>query len=86
MVLALSPEEAGVSGEAIADFYAIARGMADYLIDRSGDRRILARIAMLIAERHDARIWLDKLCADGALPVAPEAIDADFAAWSAARR
>lgn len=85
VVLALSPEDAGVSGEVIADFYAITRAMADYLIARSGDERILARIATLIAEQHDALAWLDNLCADGTLPVAAEVIDSDFAAWAAAR-
>ena len=74
-----------ISGETIADFYAITRGMADYLIARSGDERILARIATLIVERHDPTAWLDALYADGTLPVSADGIDADFAAWSAAQ-
>jgi hypothetical protein len=83
-VVKLEADASGISIDRIADFYATSLAVADYLIERSGDERVLARIADII--RRDSKPgWLATLCDRGILPLRPESVDADFAAWASAR-
>lgn len=85
-VLRLDAAETGVDPAVVGDFYASARAIADYLIARSGDDRILARVSALVRGGGGSSAWLGVLCAQHVLPVELGLIDADFAAWAAAQR
>lgn len=85
VVLKINPAETGMDPVVIADFYANARALADYLIERSGDERILARISVMLSNGAEPSAWLARLCAAHSLPFSLDEADADFAAWSARR-
>lgn len=84
-VLKINPAETRIDPVAIADFYASSRALADYLIERSGDDRILARISEELRIGGTSGDWLARLSADGLLPFRPDEADADFAIWAARR-
>ena len=84
VLMRLSVEDVGVSRTQIADFYASARGITDYLIERSGDRRILARIAAAIRKSGQPLSWVTTLDTGQRLSGTLSAMDQDFARWSAA--
>lgn len=82
VLVQLTPAEAGIDRRAVADFYAQSRAIVDYLIARSGDVRILGRIAASIRETGDPLAWVETLEPRGTLPKAIDALNKDFADWS----
>lgn len=85
VVLKVDASRVRVDREVLADFYASALGVAEYLMERSGDERILAVVASLARDDESGTAWLRRLCETGKLPVAFDAVDADFAAWAKSR-
>lgn len=66
-------------------FYAQARGVADFLIERTGDPRVFGSIVASLADGGDMDGWLKTHGPQFGLPSSVADLDADWTLWLAAR-
>lgn len=70
-------------GRSPAMFYAQSRGFADYMIEKSGDPQVFARIASYIAASGSMAGWLKENARSIGVADTVEALDEDFKGWIA---
>ncbi|UTW56289.1 hypothetical protein [Kordiimonas sp. SCSIO 12610] len=69
-----------------AMFYAQSRGFADYMIEKSGDRQIFAKIATHVAAGGDIKDWLSEKGPANNVATTVPALEENFYAWLKANR
>lgn len=85
VMIDLTLHELGLDEQSVGDFYAEARAVYDYLLDRSGDRRILGRVAQAIRDSGNATSWQDSKWFGEAVRLRGATLSDDFARWARSR-
>lgn len=75
-----------VRGDRMAEFYAQARGLIDYLVEQSGNRRILMTITRALRDGRTFGQWLAEAGPANGLPTEIGELDRRFRAWAVADR
>jgi hypothetical protein len=68
-------------GRTPATFYAQSRGFADYMIEKSGNKQIFAKIASYVASGKTITDWVHEYGTDHNIPANISTLEADFHEW-----
>jgi hypothetical protein len=82
VMLEMTLSELGLDEKSVTNFYAQARAFYDYLVFRSGDERMIGRIARAIRDSGDPAAWQGSAWFRDEMQLGDVSLADDFARWA----